>query len=615
MKSYISLITVAVILSFTTRIYAQDFYIHENGVTIICDNAEVGDSWEYSGVTYVKRTKEQINVDNASTTCTSGITDMISLFKDKNQFNEDISHWDVSRVTSMQYMFSFAYSFNSDISNWDVSRVTSMQNMFLNALDFNQNIGSWDVYNVHYMGYMLGGARSFNQDLSSWCVAYHIYNTPENFSTDSPLRESNKPIWGTCPTETPDKIKNLNPVNESDSISVDNMFVWNKTVKANSYQIVISEEMFGDSLKTLLDEVVSDTTTNQIDTQLEYNTRYSWKVRGMNTNISLGAQGSKLFLSGEWSDVWTFKTNRIENFKFSTISPSDGDILQDREAILIWENFTSLRNIKVDQYHVQVSIDSAFNTYLISNKFITDTTFTTQQLEFDTTHYWRVRAISGNDTSAWTETWSFKSLKSPLIAPTPLTPFNGQINVGRITKFTWSKIDSSIAYQFQLSNYNEKFTFIDIDTTINVKDGSDLETISFIFASPIKPYSQYWWRIKSINVNKARSSEWSDILTFTTGGRTSVEEEIIPQEYILSQNYPNPFNPSTQIQYALPEATEVTLEVFNSVGQKVMELVNGQQSAGYHTATFDASGLSSGVYLYKLTTPSFTQTKKMLLIK
>jgi hypothetical protein len=88
-----------------------------------------------------------------------------------------------------------------------------------------------------------------------------------------------------------------------------------------------------------------------------------------------------------------------------------------------------------------------------------------------------------------------------------------------------------------------------------------------------------------------------------------------PQKLELSQNYPNPFNPSTQIEYALPKATQVTLEVFNSLGQKVMELVNGQQSAGYHTATFDASGLSSGVYLYKLTTPSFTETKKMLLIK
>jgi hypothetical protein len=96
---------------------------------------------------------------------------------------------------------------------------------------------------------------------------------------------------------------------------------------------------------------------------------------------------------------------------------------------------------------------------------------------------------------------------------------------------------------------------------------------------------------------------------------TNESEDLHILRYTLSQNYPNPFNPYTQIHYALPEATEVTLEVFNSVGQKVMELVNSQKSAGLHTATFDASGLSSGVYLYKLTTPSFTQTKKMLLIK
>ena len=86
-------------------------------------------------------------------------------------------------------------------------------------------------------------------------------------------------------------------------------------------------------------------------------------------------------------------------------------------------------------------------------------------------------------------------------------------------------------------------------------------------------------------------------------------------QFSLFQNYPNPFNPSTQIQYTLPEATQVTLEVFNSVGKKVMKLVNGQKSAGDHIATFDASGLSSGLYLYKLTTPSFTETKKMLLVK
>jgi hypothetical protein len=92
-------------------------------------------------------------------------------------------------------------------------------------------------------------------------------------------------------------------------------------------------------------------------------------------------------------------------------------------------------------------------------------------------------------------------------------------------------------------------------------------------------------------------------------------ESRLPEEYNLSQNYPNPFNPTTQIQYALPVASQVTLEVFNSLGQKIATLVDAQQSAGYHTASFDASQLSSGVYLYKLSTPGFSQTKKMLLIK
>jgi hypothetical protein len=102
-----------------------------------------------------------------------------------------------------------------------------------------------------------------------------------------------------------------------------------------------------------------------------------------------------------------------------------------------------------------------------------------------------------------------------------------------------------------------------------------------------------------------------------TEAMTDIEEElsVLPQQYELLQNYPNPFNPSTQIRYALPAASQVRLEVYNSVGQKVMVLVDGQQSAGYHQVSFDASGLSSGVYLYKLSTPGFSQTKKMLLIK
>ncbi|MEJ5263673.1 MAG: T9SS type A sorting domain-containing protein, partial [Ignavibacterium sp.] len=82
---------------------------------------------------------------------------------------------------------------------------------------------------------------------------------------------------------------------------------------------------------------------------------------------------------------------------------------------------------------------------------------------------------------------------------------------------------------------------------------------------------------------------------------TSVENDSkIPTEFSLEQNYPNPFNPSTTIRYALPNESKVTITIYNLLGQQIKEIVNDIQSAGYHETIFDASNLSSGVYLYKI---------------
>jgi len=88
-----------------------------------------------------------------------------------------------------------------------------------------------------------------------------------------------------------------------------------------------------------------------------------------------------------------------------------------------------------------------------------------------------------------------------------------------------------------------------------------------------------------------------------------------PHDFALSQNYPNPFNPTTKINFSLPKNAHVTLDVYNIEGQLVKQLINGEMSLGVHTIEFNASSLASGIYLYRIITPEYTMTKKMILLK
>lgn len=114
---------------------------------------------------------------------------------------------------------------------------------------------------------------------------------------------------------------------------------------------------------------------------------------------------------------------------------------------------------------------------------------------------------------------------------------------------------------------------------------------------------RYGFRLKQVDFDG--TFEYSDVVYL----------DILPQTYTLKQNYPNPFNPQTRIEFQLPVAKEVTLEVFDALGRRVAVLLNANLEAGQHDVTFDGNNLPNGVYLYRLQAGDFSEMKTMLLMK
>ncbi len=122
------------------------------------------------------------------------------------------------------------------------------------------------------------------------------------------------------------------------------------------------------------------------------------------------------------------------------------------------------------------------------------------------------------------------------------------------------------------------------------------------------------------NISPNGSNVWGygkvDAYKSISGITTGIENEsVIPLQYSLYQNYPNPFNPSTTIKFYLPKRDFVKLQVYDLLGKEVATLVDGELNEGVHTVNFNAAGLASGIYFYRFSNSTFTETKKMQLLK
>jgi len=141
----------------------------------------------------------------------------------------------------------------------------------------------------------------------------------------------------------------------------------------------------------------------------------------------------------------------------------------------------------------------------------------------------------------------------------------------------------------------------EIPLTINLDplwDSDSLSVVVFVQSAASK------------TIYQSETISYSDLTVTSVGNNDE-----LPTEFVLEQNYPNPFNPSTNIQFAIPQSSFVTLEVFNAIGESVGVLVSEELNAGTYNYDWNASNLTSGIYFYTIQAGEFVETKKMLLVK
>jgi hypothetical protein len=135
------------------------------------------------------------------------------------------------------------------------------------------------------------------------------------------------------------------------------------------------------------------------------------------------------------------------------------------------------------------------------------------------------------------------------------------------------------------------------------------------FTPPAPTPSNYWYNPYFGNTTQLPGASNIGALGVYSATGVNSSGQSLPTQFALQQNYPNPFNPTTTIDYTLPQTAVVTLRVFNVLGQEVKTLTNSVEPAGVHSVQFDATNLTSGVYFYRLQAGSFSQVKRMLLLK
>lgn len=533
---------------------------------------------EWSSMEYAFYGASNLNVTAADAPDLSNVTSMKEMFRNASSFNGEIGHWNTETIVSMESMFQEATAFNQSIGNLDVSLVETTAGMFMDAEAFDQDLGNWNIGSIEAMEEMFDNSgmsvQNYDATITGWSSYVVTNHEPKNIE--------------------------LGAAGLAYCTSID---ARNSLIGNHGWAIS------GDS-------VAGDCGTLQIFTEVTLSDTEGWRM------LSLPDQSQTLgdffgdFANHAAFNLFTFDQTAYdwddESVSLNTIpGPGNAFIVyafeEDLPRTLKAAGDWILPNGTFQYSDLGYDENSTDNYYLLGNPhpFVLDyckMTGTSQHLNHSIWFWDPATGYADFNCSVDDEVfiapyqafWVYTTGASPQLG-VPEEAYSNRPPEGYFKEGN-QQDEERLLLTLRVENMqtdlvsSARILFSpDASETMGVMDTPHLSSSGLL---------QNWISFYSVGEDQNRYSL-----------------QALPESYALSQNYPNPFNPATIISYELPQAGQVRLDVYDMTGRQITTLVNREMSAGHHQITFDASHLSSGIYMYRLHAGGQMITRRLTVLK
>lgn len=379
--------------------------------------------------------------------------------------------------------------------------------------------------------------------------------------------------------------------------------MWAVSPKATSYGVQVSTTP---SFTTFIVNVIGVSTTSYKIPfgRLLGNTRYFWRVTAANS-----------FGTSNYSAVANFVTEAQLPLALSPMIRGIFDVPNDngKQVFVRWTVEKPAALNEIAKFSVWRRDAPAEWTFVTDIPALNDTLYrVVAQTVFDSTKVkgmaWSIFRVTAHSATPARYSMSLPDSGYSLDNLVPAVPggLNGTTNGVNLIVLNWRSVPDKDLQYYKV--YRDVVAGFTVDESKLIKKVAD----TTFNDNSVVAGNRYYYRIVAVDYS---GNESAPSVEFSMKVTSVMEQSALPADYALEQNYPNPFNPATKISFALPSQSFVSLKVFDALGKEAALLVYKELPAGTYVRQWNAAGLPSGVYFYRLQAGSFTETKKLILLR